>query len=104
MLMRLDCLEANLRREQNRREQATVRGSAQCVLASIDGCIEFLRGQCKAMGKAINEHVLAHDSLSQRITRLRTIPAVGDKTASAWLPSWVPTTLPAPNKWRRFSA
>ena len=81
MLMRLDCLEADLRREQNRREQATVRGSAECVLASIDDCTEFLRGRCKAMGKAINEHVLAHDSLSQRITRLRTIPAVGDKTA-----------------------
>ena len=79
--MRLDCLETDLRREQNRYEQATVRDSAECVLVSIDGCIEFLRGQCKAMGKAIDKHVLAHDSLSQRITRLRTIPAVGDKTA-----------------------
>jgi transposase len=81
MLMRLDCLEADLRREQNRREQAAVRGSSDCVLSSIDACIEFLRGQCKAMRKTIDSHIVANDSLSQSITRLRTIPAVGEKTA-----------------------
>lgn len=82
MLMRLDCLEADLRREQNRREQAAVRCSADCVLASIDACIEFLRGQCKAMRKTIDAHIVASDSLSQSIRRLRTIPAVGEKTAN----------------------
>lgn len=82
MLMRLDCLEADLRREQNRREQAAVRGSADCVLSSIDACIEFLRGQCKAMRKIIDSHIVANESLSQSITRLRTIPAVGEKTAN----------------------
>ncbi|GAB2490783.1 hypothetical protein GCM10027082_47290 [Comamonas humi] len=44
MLMRLDCLEADLRRE-----QAAVRGSSDCALSSIDACIDFLRAQCKAM-------------------------------------------------------
>jgi transposase len=82
MLMRLDCLEADLRREQNRREQAAVRGSADCVLSSIDACVEFLRGQCKAMRKTIDAHIFASDSLSQSIRRLRTIPAVGEKTAN----------------------
>ena len=81
MLLRLDCLEADLRREQNRREQAAVRGSADCVMASIDACIEFLRGQCKAMRKTIDSHIVANEGLSQSITRLRTIPAVGEKTA-----------------------
>ena len=82
MLMRLDCLQADLRREQNRREQAAVRCSADCVLASIDACIEFLREQCKAMRKTIDAHIVASDSLSQSIRRLRTIPAVGEKTAN----------------------
>ena len=81
MLMRLDCLEADLRREQNRREQAAVRGTSDCVLASIDACIEFLRGQCKTMRKNIDSHIVANESLGQSITRLRTIPAVGEKTA-----------------------
>ncbi|MEI7298622.1 IS110 family transposase [Paraburkholderia tropica] len=81
MLMRLDCLEADLRRERNRREQAAVRGSAECVLSSIDACIEFLHGQCKAMRKTIDSHIVADDLLSASVTRLRTIPAVGEKTA-----------------------
>ncbi|MGF6214352.1 IS110 family transposase [Comamonas sp. 4034] len=81
MLMRLDCLEADLRREQNRREQAAVRGSSDCVLVSIDACIDFLRVQCKAMRKTIDSHIAANESLGQRIMRLRTIPAVGEKTA-----------------------
>lgn len=50
-------------------------------MASIDACIEFLRGQCKAMRKTIDSHIVANEGLSQSITRLRTIPAVGEKTA-----------------------
>ena len=64
MLMRLDCLESDLRREQNRRSQAAVRGSSGCVLSSIDACIDFLRGQCKAMSKAIDAHIVAKDAKS----------------------------------------
>jgi len=81
MLMRLDCLEADLRREENRREQAVVRSSADSVLSCIDACIDFLRGQCKEMRKAIDKHIATDDSLGQSIARLRTIPAVGEKTA-----------------------
>jgi transposase len=81
MLMRLDCLEGDLRRERNRREQAAVRGSADCILSSIDACIEFLHKQCKAMRKTIDSHIAANHSLSENVMRLRTIPAVGEKTA-----------------------
>ncbi|CAD6562463.1 hypothetical protein LMG28727_07748 [Paraburkholderia kirstenboschensis] len=81
MLMPLDCLEADLRRERNRREQAAVRGSTECVLSSIDVGIEFLHGQCKAMRKTIDSHIVADDLLSRSVTRLRTFPAVGERTA-----------------------
>lgn len=81
MLTRLDCLEADLSRKRNRREQAAVRSSAECVLSSIDACIEFLQGHCEAMRKTIASHIVASDLLSQSVARLRKIPAVGEKTA-----------------------
>lgn len=43
MLMRLDCLEADVRREQNRRELAIVRATRECVIDGIDACIAFLK-------------------------------------------------------------
>ena len=82
MLMRLDCLEADIRREKNRREQAVVRGTCECVIASIDSCIAFLQIQCKAMRQAIEAHIQANAALRDAIARLRTIPAVGEKTAN----------------------
>lgn len=82
MLMRLDCIEADLRREQNRREQAAVRGSADCVLLSIDQCIEFLQGQRKSLRKLIEGFIEASPALSESVARLRTIPAIGEKTAN----------------------
>lgn len=82
MLMRLDCLEADVRREQNRREQAIVRATSECVIESIDSCIGFLQSQCKALRRAIDEHIQANAALRDDVARLRTIPAVGEKTAN----------------------
>ena len=82
MLMRLDCIEADLRREQNRREQAAARCSADCVLLSIDQCIEFLQGQRKSLRKLIDHFIQSSPALSESVARLRTIPAVGEKTAN----------------------
>ena len=81
MLQRLECLEADLRREQNRREQASLREPAGCVLDSIDLCIDFLRGQCKSLRQEIDLHIDASPPLKASVARLRTIPAVGEKTA-----------------------
>lgn len=82
MLMHLDCLEADIRREQNRREQAIVRATSECVIESIDSCIAFLQSQCKALRRAIDGHIRAHAALRDDVARLRTIPAVGEKTAN----------------------
>jgi transposase len=82
MLMRLDCVEADLRREQNRREQASVRCSAECVLFSIDQCIEFLQGQRQSLRKLIDSLIESSPALSESVARLRSIPAVGEKTAN----------------------
>lgn len=82
MLMRLDCVEAYLRREQNRREKASVRRSADCVLLSIDQSIEFLRGQRKSLRKLIDSFIESSPTLSENVACLRTIHAVGEKTAN----------------------
>ncbi len=82
MLRRLDALEANLRRELNRHEQASLRDSGDSVLQSLDETIAFLQGQCTSMRKAINLHIKANETLRATIERLRSIPAIGEKTAN----------------------
>lgn len=82
MLMRLDALEANLRRELNRLDQAELRVASACVMDSLNETIAFLRRQCTAMRKAINAHIRSNPELRSTIQRLRTIPAIGEKTAN----------------------
>jgi transposase len=82
MLMRLDALEANLRRELNRLDQAELRPASGCVMDSLNDTIAFLRQQCAEMRKAINAHIRSHPALKATIDRLRTIPAIGEKSAN----------------------
>lgn len=49
---------------------------------SLDETIAFLRGQCTSMRKAINLHIKANETLRATIERLRSIPAIGEKTAN----------------------
>lgn len=82
MLMRLDALEANLRRELNRLDQVELRPASACVMDSLNATIGFLRLQCTAMRKAINAHIRSNAALKDTIERLRTIPAIGEKSAN----------------------
>ena len=82
MLLRLDALEANLRRELNRREQASLRDSGESVLQSLDETIAFLRNQCTSLRRAINRHIKVNETLRATIERLRSIPAIGERTAN----------------------
>lgn len=82
MLMRLDALEANLRRELNRLDQVELRPASACVMDSLNDTIGFLRQQCTAMRKAINAHIRCNAGLKDTIERLRTIPAIGEKSAN----------------------
>jgi transposase len=47
--------------------------------------IRALKAQCKLLQKAIAEHLAAHEDLQADLERLRTIPAVGPKTAMRML-------------------
>jgi transposase len=81
LLARLDDLEGDLRREQNRYEQACVRSCSSVIKRSFVTSIKALKAQCKLLQQAIAEHLAAHDDLQADLKRLRTIPAVGPKTA-----------------------
>jgi transposase len=85
LLARLDDLEGDLRREQNRYEQACVRGCSSAIKRSFITSIKALKAQCKLLHQAIAEHFAVHEDLQADLKRLRTIPAVGPKTAMRML-------------------
>jgi transposase len=76
LLARLDDLESDLRREQNRYEQACVRGCSGAIKRSFVTNIRALKAQCKLLQEAITKHFAAHEDLEADLERLRTIPAV----------------------------
>jgi transposase len=80
LLARLDEVEADLRREANRLEQARVRGCPEAVLRSFADTMAALKASRSELRRAIDSHVAAHPELQAGLDRLLTIPAVGPKT------------------------
>lgn len=81
LLQRLDTIETELRRELNRREKAEVSSVPPQVLESLDASIAFLRQQQAALQQRIHDHIDGHPALRQDQELLKTIPAIGEKTA-----------------------
>lgn len=81
LLARLDSIETDLRRELNRREKTEVSAVPPQVLESIDASIAFLRQQQAALQQRIHDHIDGHPALRQDQELLKTIPAIGEKTA-----------------------
>ncbi len=82
LLLRLDAIESDLLREQNRREQAAARESATLVIGSIDASIKFLKRQRKSIEFAISKSIETAPGIADDVERLRSIPGVGEKTAN----------------------
>ncbi len=89
LLARLDDIEADLRREENRLEQARTRGCHQVVERSLLESIAALKARSGDLRRAVAAHVAAHvaadAALQADLDRLLTIPAVGPKTATRML-------------------
>ena len=81
LLARLDDIEADLRREGNRLEQARTRGCPDVVEQSLLASLAALESSRETLRRAIAAHVAAHGELQADLERLLTIPAVGPKTA-----------------------
>lgn len=85
LLARLEALEADARRELNRREKALVAGVPALVQESLDNHLAALRKEIARLQQAIDEHIDRHPGLKADRQRLLSIPAVGDKTANRML-------------------
>ena len=85
LVARLDDIEADLRREENRLEQARTRGCHQVVERSLLESIAALKARSGDLRRAVAAHVAADAALQADLDRLLTIPAVGPKTATRML-------------------
>lgn len=85
LIARLDDIESDLRREENRFEQARARGCPEAIRRSFAQSLRTLKAQRKTLEQAIAEHFSSHEDLRADLQRLRTIPAVGPKTAMRML-------------------
>ena len=85
LMARLDDVEADLRREESRLEQARTRGCPGIVERSLLESAASLRSRRQDLRRAIVAHVAAHGELQAGLERLLTIPAVGPKTATRML-------------------
>jgi transposase len=85
LLSRLDDVEADMRREANRHEQARARACPKAVSLSFLESMQTLKAQRQTLQKAIAAHFDASEALREDYKRLLTIPAVGPKTAARML-------------------
>ncbi|MFZ1827362.1 MAG: helix-hairpin-helix domain-containing protein [Candidatus Competibacteraceae bacterium] len=85
LLHRLDAVEADLLREQNRQEKTQVVTQPDPVDQSLQQQIAFLEQEAARLQAAIHEHIDQFPNLRQDRELLKSIPAVGEKTAQRWL-------------------
>jgi transposase len=85
LIARLEALEADARRERNRREKALIAKAPTLVQASLDSHLEALRQEIARLRQAIDDHIGRHPGLKADRARLLSIPAVGEKTANRML-------------------
>ena len=81
LIARLDAVEADLRREQNRQEKAEVIPMPTTVTESLQQHIDFLKAEATRLQTALHDHIDQHPRLRQDRDLLLSIPAVGEKTA-----------------------
>lgn len=85
LLSRLAAVEEDLQRENNRREKARATATPTLVLESLERTLQGLIAERKRLEQAINDHYDQHPDLKRQRDLLRTIPAVGDKSANQLL-------------------
>lgn len=85
LVARLAAVEDDLQRENNRREKAQATATPALVLESLERTIQGLQDERKRLQQAIDDHYDQHPGLKQQRDLLKTIPAVGDKSANQLL-------------------
>lgn len=77
LLARLEALEADLQREQNRMEKALFGGVSSIVIDSLATMINGLQKERDRLEKEIDDHIDRHPDLKNDVQLLRSIPGIG---------------------------
>lgn len=77
LIARLDALETDLIREQNRLEKAEFSTASKLVIESLGNMIQHLEAERKRLDKEIDDHIDRHPGLKKDQELLRSIPSVG---------------------------
>lgn len=78
LMARLEALEKDLQREQNRQEKALATESNRRVMASIDDMISALKAEIHKLKSDIDNHINGHPALKQDRELLQSIPGVAE--------------------------
>jgi len=81
LIARLDAIEADHQREENRLEKATVAPEPKPVCDSLKRSLEFLKQQRRELKRLIDDHIDRHPQLKHDQELLESIPGVGSPTA-----------------------
>ncbi len=81
LLSRLDAVDKDIRREENRKEKAQCTHSSMVVMESIDNVLGSLRGEKQRLEKEVDDHIDGHPTLKHDRQLLKSIPGVGDVVA-----------------------
>jgi transposase len=81
LISRLDAVERDIRREENRKEKAQCAQTSNIVMNSIDSILGSLRQEKQRLDKEIDDHINRHPTLKKDKQLLKSIPGVGDVVA-----------------------
>lgn len=82
---RLDAVEQDLQREENRLEKAQATDTPQLVQDSLQRSLQSLHTERDRLRREIEDHYDQNPGLKQERERLKTIPGVGDVSANRML-------------------
>lgn len=77
LLVRLEALETDLQREQNRLEKAEFSQSSSIILESLHTMIRELQKERDRLEREIDDHIDRHPDLKNDLRLLRSIPGIG---------------------------
>lgn len=81
LLSRVDAVQQDLLREQNRQEKADATDTPELIRQSLADSIMFLQTQLKKFQQDIDDHINRHPELRDDAALLVTIPGIGIKTS-----------------------
>ena len=85
LVARLDVIEQDVQREENRLEKAQATDTPLAVRDSLHRSLTALRAERDRLRQDIDDHYNQHPGLKQERERLKTIPGVGNASASRML-------------------